>query len=472
MSTDKNDKSFAKLTALRLRDFRAFGELDIKLAPITLLTGANSSGKSSVLSAVASILQTRAGSTFPFDLTPNGVNCSLGGFKDIVHGGNSRSQFGIGVTIEKGEATAELDGTYRYSPVGDHILPAGLAFKSGKTSLEIEWDKQSKKYKARYQSSFLSDSNQTSAMFEAIKAFEEIMAKGEKPTASRTNAQKPNAEEFYRQSIKSAQERQGKWFDLKTKKANELKTEIGDELGTKPIIDLLMVVARDLWSQFTYVGPVRAYPERHYAVVERGNLIDPRGDLSMLELAKWRRSYPRLFRQVVQLLTDLQLADTLRPAASNDDVLRMLVKPKGHKRFINYADTGFGISQILPILIKDVGLRAHGTLLINQPEVHLHPSAQAQLANHFVNRLTNRRYVIETHSEYLINRLRLLVAEGVIEPSDIAIYFFDLNKNGQAKAHPITILPTGNLQGAPKAFFSTYSADAMSLVSAGFNSSV
>lgn len=460
------DKNFARLERLRLNNFRAFSQLDIGFAPITLLTGANSSGKSSVLSAIASILQTRAGSSYPFDLVPNGTNCSLGGFRDIVHGGSARANFGLGITVQKGTAEASLDGTYRYSPVGDHILPAHLSFQSGKNSLEVEWQKQSRTYRARYLSAQLSDELSVKVMRDAVRAVGEIYFKhGEHPKGPSPQS----AEQYFVESIEKAKKLQGNWYDLKARRQQDLKSELSAEVGPKQVMDTYFAVVRDLLAQFTYVGPVRAYPERHYALIERGALVDPRGELSVLELAKWRRSNPRLFRQVVNLLTGLKLAETLRPAPSQDDILRMMIRPQGHRRYINYADTGFGISQVLPILIKDVALGSTGTLLINQPEVHLHPSAQAQLANHFVERLANRRYIIETHSEYLINRLRLLVAEGKLPADHVQIYFFDLDKLGDASAHPIRILPNGNLKGAPKAFFSTYSADALRLVSAGFD---
>lgn len=466
------DKQMAQLTRLELTNFRAFANVHLDFAPITLLAGANSSGKSSVLSAVASILQTRSPNLFPFDLTPNGTNCSLGGFKDIVHGGNSRTNFGIQVTVEKNKRVAKLGGAYRYSPIGSHILLAEMNFSLGSDNLNIEWDKSAQHYKSKYQSTFLSDSKRILQIQETLRAIANIVpstsgdASGK--SKKKSDADVP-ADEKFSETIAFAKQRMGKWYGLKSSKASELRNEIASDFGSQGVEKELQNVVKDLWSQFTYIGPVRAYPERHYALVERGSMIDPRGELSLLDLMKWKTAQPKLFREVTALLHELQLADSIRPASSSEEIMRMMVKPRGHKRYVNYADTGFGVSQILPVLIKDVALGERGTVLINQPEVHLHPSAQAQLANHFVSRLNKRRFIIETHSEYMINRFRILVAEKKVNPQDVAIYFFDLDASGKSSAKRIDILPDGNLSGAPPAYFNTYSVDTMRLINAGFD---
>jgi len=102
-------------------------------------------------------------------------------------------------------------------------------------------------------------------------------------------------------------------------------------------------------------------------------------------------------------------------------------------------------------------------LLVNQPEVHLHPSSQALLANYFVHESRERNFIIETHSEYLINRLRLLVAQNEISSKDVSIVYIDNGDEGPEVSN-IRIDKDGALIGAPDAFFDTYYADGNALV--------
>src|SRR4051794_39592255 len=108
---------------LRLENFKIFKEAHIKFRPLTLLTGTNSSGKSTVLHALAAILQMYPGRSFPFEFVSSGRNCALGSYKNIVHGGNTRTRFGIELWLHHEGDTVVLRGRYRYAPSGNQILP-------------------------------------------------------------------------------------------------------------------------------------------------------------------------------------------------------------------------------------------------------------------------------------------------------------------------------------------------------------
>ena len=126
-------------------------------------------------------------------------------------------------------------------------------------------------------------------------------------------------------------------------------------------------------------------------------------------------------------------------------------------------DVGFGVSQLLPILIANIALEKAGTLLVSQPELHLHPSAQAALANYFVRRFKShqRKYIIETHSEYLLNRFRLLVAKSQIPPNEIVIYH-TTPENGSFTPRRITISNDGTLIRLQN-YFDTYRTDVLDI---------
>ena len=91
------------------------------------------------------------------------------------------------------------------------------------------------------------------------------------------------------------------------------------------------------------------------------------------------------------------------------------------------------------------------TLLIAQPEIHLHPKVQAQFGDYLVTRVKEdkKNYVIETHSEYLMNRLRLAVVKGEIQEKDIAVFYLE-NDGKKAKKYELVFNKNGQIKGAPK----------------------
>ncbi|HCC28353.1 MAG TPA: hypothetical protein DEP97_14410, partial [Erythrobacter sp.] len=101
---------------------------------------------------------------------------------------------------------------------------------------------------------------------------------------------------------------------------------------------------------------------------------------------------------------------------------------------LSLKDVGFGYSQVLPIIIESVARPAESLTLIEQPEVHLHPRMQAKMADFFIEcsgirsdqrKDKRRNFVVETHSENFLKRLRRRIAEGSVQPTDVAIYFFE-----------------------------------------------
>ena len=107
---------------------------------------------------------------------------------------------------------------------------------------------------------------------------------------------------------------------------------------------------------------------------------------------------------------------------------------------------------------------SNSTLLVAQPEIHLHPSVQAALGDYLVRRVNqeNKRYIIETHSEYLLNRIRLAIVKGEIKPSDVAIYYFANSTDGST-TYPVEFTKDGQIIGAPREFFDTYMMDVMEI---------
>ena len=126
--------------------------------------------------------------------------------------------------------------------------------------------------------------------------------------------------------------------------------------------------------------------------------------------------------------------------------------------FRNLIDVGYGVSQILPIVTELFRNEVSPMFLLQQPEVHLHPSAQAALGSLFCQIAgPERQLVVETHSDHLIDRVRMDVRDGVgaLTPSDISILYFERN-DLDVKIHSLEIDEEGNIIGAPDGYRSFF----------------
>ena len=124
---------------------------------------------------------------------------------------------------------------------------------------------------------------------------------------------------------------------------------------------------------------------------------------------------------------------------------------KQDDRWHSIVDVGFGVSSILPFL-QAMSVKPSGTMfLLQQPEVHLHPSAQACLARMMA--LSSHRFVVETHSDHVIDRFRICVMKGILDPKDLGIAYFEKDAGGEGSTiHNIRIDGDGNLDGEPKGY--------------------
>lgn len=127
-------------------------------------------------------------------------------------------------------------------------------------------------------------------------------------------------------------------------------------------------------------------------------------------------------------------------------------KKKGPQR--NLIDVGYGVSQVLPVITELLRGDAPPMFLLQQPEVHLHPSAQAAMGSLFCQVAgSGRQLVVETHSDHLIDRVRMDVRDGKTElkPEDVSILYFERN-DLDVCIHSLRFDEHGNVQGAPDGY--------------------
>lgn len=182
-------------------------------------------------------------------------------------------------------------------------------------------------------------------------------------------------------------------------------------------------------SRINYVSPLRAFPKRYYFldtsnVSNSLNTIDGNQLTEILNENKKVRNLVNIWLEKFNLKLDV---DRLK------DVIHK-IKIRQHGLNLDITDVGFGISQVLPVIVQGFLSKSFSITIIEQPEIHLHPKMQSELADLFIdiimpekNNVISQRngkvLIIETHSEYLLKKLRLRIAEGKLSKDDVKIYF-------------------------------------------------
>jgi predicted ATPase len=129
-------------------------------------------------------------------------------------------------------------------------------------------------------------------------------------------------------------------------------------------------------------------------------------------------------------------------------------------------DVGFGVSQVLPALVQAFYYAPGSTVWMEQPEIHLHPQVQAELADVFISAIhayedgqpRNVQLIIETHSEHLLNRLQRRIAEGELRADEVAIYFAK-STDAEATLETLQVDEFGEITNWPRDFFGDEMAD-------------
>lgn len=211
-----------------------------------------------------------------------------------------------------------------------------------------------------------------------------------------------------------------KIIDLKSKNL-DLKSSI--------IIQIVAHVQEILKDEFSensinYVSPLRAHPKRYY-MLDKAKMNLTLDTLDGDAIAEVLKDNPIVTKNVNTWFQKFGLNIDVK--AFKEVIHHLIVKQNDLD--LDITDVGFGISQILPVIIQGFLANKNTTTIIEQPEIHLHPKMQADLADLFIDIIeTNKKekkLIIETHSEYLLKRLRRRISEGKISPESVSICLFN-----------------------------------------------
>ena len=221
-----------------------------------------------------------------------------------------------------------------------------------------------------------------------------------------------------------------------------------------------------------YLGPLRDPPDRLY--LWTGTIPEDvgwRGENAIQAILSggerrfnWKpKARTRSLEKVVaQWLARLKLASSFEVAeiAPERSEYEVRIRTGSRSPEVKLTDVGFGVSQVLPVIAEAFYAPPNSTVLMEQPEMHLHPRAQSELGDLLIEAITARedgaprgvQLIVESHSEHLLRRIQLRVAEEQVTSSDVALYFCHPGRAGSV-IERLELNQVGEILNWPPEFF-------------------
>lgn len=446
-----------------LRDFRAFADTGlIDIRPVTFLVGENSSGKTSLLAALSYVwrfqerLQTASFNRPPFD---------LGTFDEIVHSVRGRARPDCFTITVQNDVTAAQP---RRRLV--RVRPPESNRESGTAKLKLVFGNnvgETELVKLQF------DFNELQLFMsfgEDIHAT--LFTNGEKvldsggTSASRLPlpraASVGNKIDFSFIEIFLSR--------LLYESSNEPEKQNTQLFQTVWTAQAALEALIESFPRAIFASaPVRSSPRRVYTPTDQSRSPEGQHTPQLLfkiketDPAKWSRIRQGLerFGRMSGLFSKI---DVSRYRKTGSSPFHINVTLKGKQS--NLIDVGYGISQALPILADMIESPPRSAFLFQQPEVHLHPRAQAALGSFLAQYIADHRssYVIaETHSDHMIDRVRYEIRHGTIRHSDVVILYFE-SAGSDVKISQIDIDAEGNILSAPPTYRDFFVLEQMKLL--------
>ena len=438
------------LTRMRLKNFKSWKDTgDMEIRPITGVFGTNSSGKSSLLHALLLLKQTADSSNrnVVFDFGNENTPCSLGSFTDIVFEHDPKKMVSISLNWHRERLFHVRDPLARNRLV-DRSRDLGFTVVAAQQKEDGFGDTMIVEMsygigKSRF------------GMGRTNERYGEYRLFGITPKAPRFRFVESEQVGFL--PIKLRPE---KCFGFPDVVRSYYK-------NAGFVVDLTLALQQRLGAVY-HLGPLRASPVRRYnwngtppegvgrvgeaavdAILtarERGHKISP----------GFRRRRIGLERYVADWLQKMGLVDQfgVREVIEGAQIYEVRIRRTAESKEVVLTDVGFGISQILPVLVLCSCVPEGSTVLLEQPEIHLHPAVQSGLADFIIDVWKNRRVqvLLESHSEHLLRRLQRRIAEEMVDPDDVGLYFCDLG-TGRSELEKLNVDEFGNITNWPDSFF-------------------
>lgn len=433
------------IKGLGVENFKAFKEFNkIDFKKINVLLGPNSSGKSSYLKALITIANTIKSKESEPAIH---LNDSIGGFKSIVHGKNSNN-IGFSLTLSDSITVETIEEELFKDSVTDKgaiFIHAVIRLIKDHTNFDVNIYKeflknQYKEYRKNPARKIEFTIKETAQKPNIINSFRIELLNGDKVNIfMKRNSYyiKYNNMEFREPNLIEPNKF---YFKFNHQKVAGISTEDMDTMlkiafALKEVEHNLTMFVRN----FIHIEPFRNEPKRTELVTNfKFNSVGPKGENTLSTVIGLKddtekiKSKTSIKNEINRWLNEFDLAQSIDVEELKSNTYSLVIKNKFTGHVCNIVDVGVGTSQLLPIIIESVISPNGSILLIEEPETHIHPNAQAKLAELFANcsNQFNSQFFIETHSMYLVRQLQILVAQKVLNPDDIGIYYFEQDEDG------------------------------------------
>jgi predicted ATPase len=434
------------LTNLHLRNFKSWADTgEIVLAPITGFFGANSSGKTSLLQALLLLKQTAASTDRGLTLQFGEKNSlvSLGDFRSVIyrHAQEEKLEFHLDweqrqpFIVKDPKRPGETVVQSRNLGFTTHVRGengSGKSLRLAVTAMSY-WVG-----KAAFGMERKNDSRNEYTLYSSGADLQFVRTAGRAWSL-------PSPEKCYGfpDQVRAFYQNAGFLADLELAFEKQLR-------------------------QIYYLGPLRANPERTYTwsgaqpsdMGQAGEqavhaILSSRDKGEKISRGKGRARVT-LEEYVAEWLQKLGLIAEFRveAVAEGSQIFEVKVRKVAGGAETLITDVGFGVSQILPVIVLCFYVPEGSTVILEQPEIHLHPAVQANLADVLIDAYQRRgvQIIVESHSEHLLRRLQRRIAEEQLSKDEVGLYFCEAGAKGSSLT-TLDLDPLGNITNWPADFF-------------------
>lgn len=452
------------LNQLRIQNFKGWKDTGtIRLAPISLFFGANSSGKSSIEQFLMMLKQTVESPDRKAVFYPGGKNSAvqLGSYQEMVFHHDPKNKIAFDYRWTLAEELKFKDPLSDQSFSGDEL----------DFSAEVE----------------LSDA--TKNLLQVAK-FKYRLLNKDTQSLSIDLSRKSNKREYTAstEQYTLVRKKMRAWALKNVVRFYGFPDEVIAYYQNAEFVQSLNFAHEKLFSSIYYLGPLRTKAERLYTwsgIAPESVGFAGENTVTAILAARNRKislgykKQAKPFEEIIALkLKEMGLIEEFKvnPISQQRQEYEVKVRTKGAEDWVDLPDVGFGISQVLPVLVQCFYAPAGSIILMEQPEIHLHPSAQSALADVMIDVINSRengisrdiQLVIETHSEHFLRRLQRRIAEDSLSEEKVSVYFANISKT-PATLEPLKIDIFGNIQNWPENFFGDEMGDIVEHAKAAMN---
>ncbi|MCC9608566.1 DUF3696 domain-containing protein [Blastopirellula sp. JC732] len=429
------------ITELSATNFKSWSRINrMRLSSITGLFGTNSSGKSSILQLLLMLRQTT-------ESTDRALVLEVGGEKSLVQLGS----FNDLVYQHQPSSGMEFELTWTLPKALDVINP------SKKKAVLFSGDQMSLNCKL---SSTRENLPRVDSVTYTLDSEEFTM---EKKGVANGKYNLKSKGDFKLKRM------QGRAWDLPAPtKFYGFPDQVFSYYQNASFLADLQLEFEELFKRLYYLGPLREFPKRAYTwsgaepddMGQRGEravdaLLSSRARGPYIDPGRYKKK-KTLEEQVAYWLKELGLIHSfsVKRISKNSNFYEVKVRKGPKSAEVSITDVGFGVSQILPVLVLCYYVPEGSVVVLEQPEIHLHPMVQTGLADVFINAIQTRniQIILESHSEHLLRRLQRRIAEETLSSQDVALYFCDTDE-GHSRLSRLELDIFGNIKNWPKDFF-------------------